>query len=156
MVEPTGEGGGRVGLSILFSRIELLIAVLALLWAVNLHVIVLNSSEALWRDEAGTVHMAADMSLPDLWDHLDRDTCPFLWFMILKLWCNPGFGSGDQSLRIMGFIVGLGLLSMVWFTVRRLGARSPSRQRASVKVNGFNALSTLAEKSTACGVTVYW
>ncbi|MGB5216994.1 MAG: hypothetical protein WBN66_01725 [Smithella sp.] len=101
-------------------------ATMALLFGlIALHFIFLVKAGPLWRDEVCVVNLSNLPMLSQLWQTLQYDSFPLLWFFILKVWAFIGLGNTDFSLRILGFLVGLGLLGSLWFVIRSLGIRLP-------------------------------
>ncbi len=96
-----------------------------LLSLIALHFIFLVRSGPLWRDEVCAVNLSNLPTLSQIWQNLQYDSFPLLWFFILKVWTSIGLGGTDFSLRILGFIVGLGVLGSLWFAIRSLGIRLP-------------------------------
>jgi hypothetical protein len=90
-----------------------------------LHCIFLVNAGPLWRDEICAVNLSNLPTLSQIWQNLQYDSFPLLWFSILKVWTYIGLGDTDFSLRILGFLVGLGLLGSLWFAIRSLGIRLP-------------------------------
>jgi hypothetical protein len=83
------------------------------------HVKVLTGMGALWRDEVNTIEMASTPTLSGTWKNLEFDSYPMLWFMLLRGWLGLGLTS-DFSLRCLGFLVGLGIIGLLWINGRRL------------------------------------
>ena len=107
---------GRIGLGIC------LIATLLGIW---LHAVYLTHAGALWRDEAGGVQLAqaTDLSVKG---RLAQDfTFPSFFPELLRAWLALGLGASDFSLRILGFVIGLGLLGAIWLNARLMGFRWP-------------------------------
>jgi hypothetical protein len=105
----------------LLRRLELAVGLALTLLAGALHVTVLRHAGPLWRDEVQSVNLAG---LPSLWAVLQNnllDSFPILWSVALRSWITLGFGETDLGLRVLGLIVGLGILAMLWWTARRFG-----------------------------------
>jgi hypothetical protein len=96
-----------------------------MLTSVALHFTALLHSGGLWRDEANSVNISALPSLGAIWEKLPFDSFPVLWLLVLRVWSFLGFGSTDLSLRLLGFIVSLGILGALWHTGRTLAVRLP-------------------------------
>ena len=80
---------------------------------------------ALWRDEVNTVHLATTPSLTGLWTKLQYDSFPLLWPLLLRGWVAISFGESDFHLRVLGLIVGIGLLMATWWTSRIVAGSVP-------------------------------
>lgn len=78
----------------------------------------------LWRDEANTVALAAMPSLRDLWIHLQFDSFPLVWPVLLRVLTSAGMVS-DLALRAVGLVVGIFFVAGLWFASRTLGRRPP-------------------------------
>ncbi len=108
----------------LIELIGLGICGIATLLAVWLHVVSLTHAGALWRDEASGVQVA---NLPGLgvtgWSA--RDWLPGFFYALVRGWSALGLGASDFSLRILGFLIGLGLLGALWLNARLMGVRWP-------------------------------
>jgi hypothetical protein len=106
-------------------RVEIGVGLLLTFLAGVLHVEVLRHAGPLWRDEVQSVNIAR---LPSLWATLENnllDSFPVLWSLVLRSWTALGFGETDFGLRVLGLIVGLGIIAMLWWTARRLGCVVP-------------------------------
>ena len=109
----------------LLGRIGLGLCLLATLLGIGLRVICLTHAGALWRDEAASVQLA---SLPDFGfkERLAHDfTFPAFFPELVRVWSALGLGASDFTLRILGFIIGLGLLATIWLNARLMGFRWP-------------------------------
>jgi hypothetical protein len=123
--------GQRNGLN---DRIGLAVCVLATLLAVWLHVVCLTHAGALWRDEAGGVQLSSTPGL-GVTCRPAREWFPVFFFAAVRCWSALGLGASDFSLRILGFLVGLGLLGAIWFTARLFGVRWPLISLALLAAN---------------------
>lgn len=103
--------------------------------AVFLHGVLLGSAGALWRDEANSVAIAALPTFADVWRTLQFDSFPAGWFVVLRAWIAAGPGRSDGGLRVLGFLVGLGILAALWVNARRLGAPAPLLGLAAFGLN---------------------
>jgi hypothetical protein len=98
---------------------------LATLLAVWLHVVYLMHAGALWRDEASVVQLIKSDD-PSLGAWLTRDfTFPAFFWALLRAWSALGLGASDFTIRILGFLVGIGLLGGIWLNARWMGLRWP-------------------------------
>jgi hypothetical protein len=108
----------------LTERLTLAVCLLATLLAVWLHVICLTHAGALWRDEAGGVQLSST-PLVAVTCHPAREWFPVFFFALVRGWSALGLGASDFSLRILGLLIGLGLLGAIWLNARLLGVRWP-------------------------------
>lgn len=82
-----------------------------------------SSAGGLWRDEVHSVNMATAPT-DDLFFALTNDSFPALWAVVLRGWI-ASFGSSDQSVRILGFLIGLAIIpAMIWMA-RQFGVVFP-------------------------------
>ena len=100
---------------------------------VVLHVVFLAHAGALWRDEVNCVNLAT-MPLTEVWAHLEFDSLPLAFLALLRGWIGAGLGA-DLSLRVLGCVLGLGILGVLWWNARRLGYGVPL---ISLALFGFN------------------
>jgi hypothetical protein len=135
------------------SKLEWAIAVLLTVLAVWLHLVFMTHAGPLWRDEAGTVNLAMMPSLSSLWSHLCYDSFPVFWPLVLRVWTLVGLG-GDGPLRFLGFLVGVGILGVLWNNARTLGTGVPM---FSLVLIGFSpSLLIWGDSLRAWGWGVIW
>jgi hypothetical protein len=84
-----------------------------------LHFVFFRHAGGLWRDEVGTVNLAARARLGDVWNHLFYDSFPAFYILVVRVWRGVGLGS-DDGLRLLGLLVGLSGLGVLWFNARLL------------------------------------
>ncbi len=99
---------------------QAVLAILAIV-AVGLHVVVLVSAGALWRDEANSVNLASAPSWVAIWNNLQFDSFPMLWPLALRVWIAAGVGTTDAGLRVLGCFAGLLVLAALWRNARLWG-----------------------------------
>ncbi|HLE57930.1 MAG TPA: glycosyltransferase family 39 protein [Rhodothermia bacterium] len=86
--------------------------------AISLHVMAATSGGGLWRDEANTVGLATLPELRDVWDNLPSDSFPMLWLLIIRAF-SAVFGQlNDPAFRVLGFVVGVGVVGALWLNAR--------------------------------------
>jgi len=78
----------------------------------------------LWRDEANTVALATMPSLRGIWDHLQYDSFPLVWPLLLRVLSSAG-NVPDSGLRALGLAVGVLFVAGLWFASRMMGRRPP-------------------------------
>ena len=76
----------------------------------------------LWLDEALTVNIAR-LPLGELRAALERDGAPPLYYALLHVWTGI-FGTSDVAVRSLSTVIGLSMVTAVWFAARRFGSRS--------------------------------
>ena len=99
-------------------KIEWTLAILLTLLVVFFQVTLLFHAGGLWRDEINTVEISSLPSLGDIWKNLQFDSFPMLWFLVVRTWTKLGLES-DLMLRLLGCLVGLGIIAMLWINARR-------------------------------------
>jgi len=105
--------------------IEFAALIIIVMSAITLHVVLFLNSGSLWRDEVNSLNLSLLPTLSDVWNLLQFDSSPVLWFLILRGWNAIGFGQTDQALRMLGLSIGLGVFSTLWLVARNLGVRYP-------------------------------
>jgi hypothetical protein len=90
------------------------------------HLQFLRRAGALWRDETQIFNLATMPSASEIWKNLEIDTFPLVWPMLVRAWSALSLGSSDRGLRVLGVIVGLGIILLVWRNARRLGSPAPA------------------------------
>jgi hypothetical protein len=96
-------------------EIEWLVGALITVAAVYLHWVNFRSAGALWRDEAGVGSLAILPTVHDMWSNLGHESCPIAFPMLLRGWSFT-VGSSDAALRVLGLVVGVLMLTMMWFS----------------------------------------
>jgi hypothetical protein len=104
-------------------KIELAFGIAVTAVVVVLHFVLLFNSGGLWRDEINTVALASMPQLADTWNNLQFDSFPMLWFLVLRTWMTVF--TSDLGLRMLGCLVGIGIVGMLWCTARRFKLSVP-------------------------------
>jgi len=86
--------------------------------AVGLHVLFLTSAGSLWRDEINTLRCATVGTLTEVIASLKYNLAPILHFLVVREWVTAGWGLDPDGLRVLGLIVGLGILGALWINAR--------------------------------------
>ena len=105
-------------------KLEWGLGLLASAALVFFHAVFLRSAGALWRDEVNSVNLAT-MPLPQIWKDLQFDSFPVAWCSLLRAWILAGPGSTDLGIRVLGLLLGLGVVGVLWWNARRLGHGVP-------------------------------
>lgn len=105
-------------------RPDHLVAVLATILIVFLHVCFTPNVGGLWRDEVNTINLATLPTWHDLWQFHNQDSFPLLFASTVRIW-SGFFGSGDNSIRILGLVVGLAVVAALWINARLMGMPFP-------------------------------
>ena len=121
----------------ILARFELVAAGLVTLPIVFLHVFFGQQVGALWRDEVNSVNVASLSSFRQVWDHLPYDSFPILYFGVLRMWMRAFGAENDVMLRVLGVLIGLGIVGVLWLNARQFGARAPL---FSLALLGYNPI----------------
>jgi hypothetical protein len=106
-------------------RIELGICLAATLAGAGLQSVYFTHAGALWRDEAGGVQLATLPAFSETWRMLAHDGFPVFFPALVRVWSALGFGASDAGLRVLGLLIGFGLLGAIWLNARIMGIRLP-------------------------------
>ncbi len=71
------------------------------------------SAGGLWRDEANSVTLVSLPSVSQIVRHLDGDSFPLLWLLLLRAWTN--LARADIAVRALGLLTALGIPAALWF-----------------------------------------
>ena len=110
----------------LLFRAELAVAALLTLFVVAANVVFLTHAGPLWRDEIHIVNLSNMPTLSEWWELSEHDTFPVVWPAMVHVWTAIGWGQSDFGLRVLGFLVGMGILSLLWWNTWRFGRAPPS------------------------------
>jgi hypothetical protein len=100
-------------------------AILLTALAVYVRLVFMRHAGPLWRDEVISLHMVQMPSLSDLWNHLEFDSFPILWYLPLRAYVLMGPGQTDFGLRVLGCFFSVLILWALWWNARRCGYRLP-------------------------------
>jgi len=84
-----------------------------------------TSGGGLWRDEANTVGIATLPHLADVWKNLSNDSFPILWLLIVRGFSALFGPMNDSAFRALGFVIGVGVVAVLWLNARSFGHRLP-------------------------------
>jgi len=107
-----------------WQQTDYVVALAATALIVFLHVWFTPNVGGLWRDEVNTVNLATLPTWADLWRFHNQDSFPLLFASIVRLWSGL-FGSGDESLRLLGLLIGLSGVVALWVNAWLMGLRFP-------------------------------
>jgi len=105
-------------------QLELVLAVIVTVLAFALHWQCATHMGPLWRDEITSVDVASLPTFNEIWNNLQYDSYPMFWHCTLRTWIKLGLGS-DTGLRLFGFLVGMGIVGMLWINARIFKHASP-------------------------------
>lgn len=86
-------------------RMLWLAALLVVVAAAGLHLNFFSHAGGFWRDEVNTINVASHNSL----DEFRKDSFPVLFPLLVHGWLN--FGPGESTLRVLGLLIGFGILA---------------------------------------------
>jgi hypothetical protein len=118
-------GNESPGQRAILPSIEIGVALLLTAAIIYLQVVTWQSSGALWRDECSSISVVSQPSVTAMWAARNWDSFPCLWHALLRGWIGLGLGASDLALRGSGLVVGLGILGLLWWSVRQMGGRAP-------------------------------
>jgi len=75
----------------------------------------LTHAGGLWRDEVNTINLASRRSLGEI----ANDSFPIFMPLMVRVWSAMGLGESDMELRLLGVIIGLGILAALWVAALR-------------------------------------
>ena len=107
------------------ARAEVAVGLLMTAIAIAVHVINMLNAGPLWRDEVSALHVATASTMNAVWNRLEHDSSPLLWFLVVRAWSALGLATTDMQLRFLGLCVGAGVLASLWVAARSAGARAP-------------------------------
>jgi hypothetical protein len=105
-------------------RADHLVALGATVLIIFLHVCLTPNVGGLWRDEVNTVNLATVPTWHDLWQFHNQDSFPLLFASTVRIW-SYFFGAGDDSIRLLGLLIGLSLVGAFWINARLMGLAFP-------------------------------
>lgn len=119
-----GSQGSRVYGWVQWRYADFFVALAATFIIVLLHVWFTPNVGGLWRDEVNTVNLATLPTWADLWRFQHQDSFPLLFASTVRIWSGL-FGSTDDSLRLLGLLIGLCGIGAIWINARLMGLRFP-------------------------------
>ena len=102
-------------------RAEWIIAVLITGVAIAFHLYYWLHVGGLWRDEVNLVNLSGHHTLAEM----ERDSFPLLMPLTLHAWMALGLGNSDLDLRLLGLLVGLGILAALWVSSWKIRREPP-------------------------------
>ena len=112
-------------MSTVLRRVEAAAAALLTLAAIWIHFVAARSLGGLWRDEANTVGLATMPTIGEVASNLQYDSFPILWLAVIREFSLLAGPLNDPAFRALGFVVGVGVLAMLWLNARTLGHSFP-------------------------------
>lgn len=117
------------------SQLEWVAALVITVVAVALHIRFVTHVGGTWRDETNSVHLATLPRFSEIFQFLDYDSFPILFFTVLRGWLGVFGPDNDAALRTLGCLTGLAVLGALWLNARAFGIRWPVLSLALIGLN---------------------
>ncbi len=105
----------------LFLQPEWLVAAVITAAAVFLHVHYWRHIGGLWRDEVNLVSISGRHSFVEM----EKDSFPIIMPLTVHAWLAAGLGNNDLDLRLLGLLVGVGILIALWLSSWKIRRAPP-------------------------------
>lgn len=102
-------------------RAQWVIAILVTCVAIAFHFHYWLHVGGLWRDEVNLVNLSGHHTLVEM----ERDSFPLLMPLTLHAWMALGLGNSDLNLRLLGLLIGLGILAALWVSSWKIRREPP-------------------------------
>jgi len=116
-------------------QLEWVAAMLIMIMAIALHIRFVTHVGGTWRDEANSVHLVTLPGFTEMFQFLDYDSFPILFFALLRGWLGIFGADNDMALRALGCITGLAVLGALWLNARAFRIRWPVLSLALIGLN---------------------
>ncbi|MGZ5005735.1 MAG: hypothetical protein ACXV8H_09460, partial [Chthoniobacterales bacterium] len=103
--------------------------------SIALHVRLALFVGALWRDETNSLNLATLPRFSEIRHFIDYDSFPALIFAVLRVWTTLFGAQNDDALRLLGLLIGLGVLAVLCFNACTFGSRLPLLSLALIGLN---------------------
>ena len=113
---------------------EWAVAIVLSIVAIALHALRMSHAGALWRDEAGAVGLAMMPAARDILQEFPHESFPILFPFLLRAY-TAIVGASDFEFRVLGMLVGMGIVGTLWLNARVVGQGLPL---ISLVLLGFN------------------
>ena len=100
---------------------EWLLAALITIAAVALHVKFWIHIGGLWRDEVNLINLSSHHSIAEM----ANDSFPVLMPLLIHGWRAVGLGNTDLDLRLLGLLIGAGILIALWISAWKIHGAPP-------------------------------
>ena len=115
--------------------LELATALLLTVVILGFHLTRVFKAGGLWRDEAAAVQLATMPSVKDVIHYFPHEAFPLLFPAVLRVY-SAVTGNADFAWRIFGFVVGVGIVGVLWWNMWKIRRGVPL---LSLALLGFNA-----------------
>lgn len=133
---PRGDRSPKVSSKLqerIIGRLELAGALALTAFILFLHVYQALKVGPFWRDEVSTIYRSILPSFAKFWAYLPDDSFPALIFGIVRAWITAAHN--ETSLRILGALIGVGILAALWLNKKQFGYRLPLVSLALLGLN---------------------
>ena len=113
---------------------EWAVAIVLSIVAIVLHALRMSHAGALWRDEAGAVGLAMMPAARDILQEFPHESFPILFPFLLRAY-TAIVGASDFEFRVLGMLIGMGVVGTLWLNARVVGQGLPL---ISLVLLGFN------------------
>ena len=127
-------------------RAQWVIAILITGVAIAFHFYYWLHVGGLWRDEVNLVNLSGHHTLAEM----ERDSFPLLMPLTLHAWMSVGLGTNDLNLRLLGLLIGLGILAALWVSSWKIRREPPIVGLVLVSLN--NAIIFFGDSLRAYGL----
>ncbi len=118
----------------MIKKSEWAVAIALSIVVISLHVVHMSHAGALWRDEAGSVQLAMMPTAGDILQNFQHEGFPILFPFALRAY-TAIVGASDFDFRVLGMLVGMGIIGILWLNARLVGQGLPL---ISLVLLGFN------------------
>jgi len=108
----------------MIKKSEWAVAIALSIVAISLHALRMSHAGALWRDEAGAVHLAMMPTAGDILQNFQHVSFPILFPFALRAY-TVIVGASDFDFRLLGMLVGMGIIGALWLNARLVGQGLP-------------------------------
>ncbi|MGZ4966727.1 MAG: hypothetical protein ACXV97_06090, partial [Chthoniobacterales bacterium] len=119
------------------SRIACVVAIVATIGSVWLHITFGTHAGALWRDEVTSLEIATMRTFSEMWSNLAFESFPALFVLLLRTIAGVPANASDAELRVFGVLIGLLILGALWLNARSFRIGVPVLSLALI---GFNPM----------------
>ncbi|MGO8672534.1 MAG: hypothetical protein ACLQVD_14360 [Capsulimonadaceae bacterium] len=106
----------------------------------------------LWRDEANSVNVASLPGAGAIWRHLQFDSFPVLWLLVLHIWIRLVGAGNDPGIRLLGFLLAACVVPALWFSTRRVSGQPPLLALALLALNPVFLRTMVSNRAYGLGI----
>jgi len=120
----------------MIKKSEWALAIVLSIVAIALHALRMSHAGALWRDEAGAVQLAMMPTARDILQNFQHEAFPILFPFGLRAY-TAIVGASDFDFRVLGMLVGMGIIGALWLNARVVGQGLPLISLVLLGLNTF-------------------